>query len=174
MNKIAKQLGVVAFGSAMFIVGYGLGRKVWEVDSTNPEVSDDFEDDFFDDDIDADFDSQDSYLNLCNGYTHSELGQDDEERSDGLSAQSGYEDLSGSVVNKAVGVPFDEPVYSSSASTITDEELDTFKLINDHTREEVIAILVEHNEEYTEESLKAKSDGELTQLFADYTVSTRG
>lgn len=61
-------------------------------------------------------------------------------------------------------------------SADTESEIDTFKLINEKSREEVIDIILSDIEYYAGmnlEGLTAVSDGELTQIYADYKIAKR-
>lgn len=52
-----------------------------------------------------------------------------------------------------------------------DSELDTFALINGNTREEVVNILIEADSaQFEKDTLLALSDGELTQVYADWKI----
>lgn len=70
----------------------------------------------------------------------------------------------------------DDDADKERESADTESEIDTFKLINEKSREEVIDIILSDIEYYAGmnlEGLTAVSDGELTQIYADYKIAKR-
>lgn len=182
MKKWLKIAGVGTVGLAIIGVVIYITKKVKKVDDFEDDFldDDDLDDEFLDDDIMSEEDFEDSFPT-------SSLSDDDfierigVNKSDCIKAiydhDSSYtmEDLENMQDIDLLGL-YENTVGIKESSNSSD--LDTFKLINGVTRDRVIDILLftdksNKGSKFTKEYLSSLTDGELTQLYADYKVSLK-
>lgn len=183
MKKVAKVIGVGLVGVAVVGAIAYAAKKLNEVDSFDFDFDnedDDSDDDFVDEDImsEEDFDDNFPTSNISNEEFIERTGLSREDCIQAIyDADEAYtkEELESMNDNDLIDL-YD--TISNSKESDESSSLDPFQLINEATRDEVIKILLDGNKdneafEYTEESLHALSDGELTQVYADYKVSIK-
>lgn len=175
MKKALKRVGLVlGVATVAGAVAYAV-KKVKEMDDFDIDGVD--YDDSLDDDDDEDFDEDfcdDSDFCATPDNTYDINGENltVKEIKDKLLEYYSGEDISDLSEDDLVDL------LRSTVSADTeddksseDSELDTFALINGNTREEVVNILVEADSaQYEKDTLLAMSDGELTQVYADWKV----
>ena len=184
MSKKGKliALGLIAIsGVALYVV-----NKLSKVEKH--EVEPDFDEDDFDED-DFLFDEEGYFEDEDDDDFEYNVNKEDSIRKDFIESKLGilYEDAK-NIILDSENISFTPDELDSLTSddfieaykeAITDEDtcaevLDTFKMLNNYTREEVADILVKADAVvYDRDTLLALTDGELTQVYADWKVGQK-
>lgn len=181
MKKALKRVGLVlGVATVAGAVAYAV-KKVKEMDDFDIDgvdyddsLDDDDDEDFDEDFCDEDFgDDSDFCATPDNTYDINGENLTVKEIKDKLLEYYSGEDISDlsedDLVDLLRSTVSDDNSEDDKASE--DSEIDTFALINGNTREEVVDILVEADSaQYEKDTLLAMSDGELTQVYADWKV----
>ena len=174
MKKVGKIIGVGLVGAVVVgAIAYAV-KKMKEVDDFLDE-EDDFEDeDDFCCDLDDLDDLDDDTFNALYGISREDCIQAIYD-ADEMYTREDLESMSDSDLHEVYEVLVNNADPDTLAGVDKNSDEDAFVLINDGTREEVIAILLEAYKDdetfiYTKEDLEAMSDAELTAVNADYKV----
>ena len=177
LKRVGLVLGVAAVAGA---VAYAV-KKVKEMDDFDIDgvdyddsLDDDDDEDFDEDFCDEDFGDDSDFCSISdNTYDINGENLTVKEIKDKLLEYYSGEDISD--LSEADLVDLLRSTVSADDtedSKVSDNsELDTFALINGNTREEVVSILVKADSaQFEKDTLLAMSDGELTQIYADWKV----
>lgn len=175
MKKVEKIIGV---GLLSLVVVGGIAyavKKMKEVDNFCDDCEGDYEDDdFLEDDLDDLDDFKEDSFSALYGLSREgciRIIYDADE----MYTVEDLESMSDSDLYEIYEVIINDSETNKNFDKVVKEEKDAFTLINDGSREEVIAVLLEAYKDdtsfrYTKEDLEAMSDAELTAVNADYKV----